>query len=567
MLTMITTEFFEVGRVPKQVRRDLTIGSTTSDIRRLKELRDGVEEHGDSYFDTHGAKRLFRSVAGFSADNVYDPGIITGTRRGGYRDVRDTSDMYRFMCVLEQDNSSLRSSTRLRILVSGFTDRAQLDRDGMPDPETIMHINSITTLRVQNEGGLSARETYKIVDNAMVVLPNRRDRNSEKFSSPSLLTSYADTFDDGHEDVHTEMVVDEDGNRARAVRHNVSSPDKYFGVLARSDFAATNDQRANEGVLENDHWQTRPLGLGTYTSFHLKNNNVDYSILKNKFYEAFVDASSEHSDDVGSGMYMDNAFALKDLLEACNIRESRMVDYISVKPFANLDYDSERWESAHGESMGAYDICHRIPELMLNNLILGCSFTVSNREVGLRSGRVEAEFSFLGDVNDRGRGSYNIVPITGTGDLPSYFVDNFEQKIIDEVFNPLSDYGAEQLSITVYSTLSGLTRVEIGYGGDREEPYTFASFCESRLINSLTRQNDIGFKRLTEGYSSLRGEIRTGSLFRAGRKFDEEWIKDDGPESRGNTASRGKFLGFDSSREESNKRTGLGLGLGGKRRS
>ena len=533
-MKLVSLDYLQVGNAPEQVRRNLSLNNTTSTIRglsgqrntrKLGEMRDGIEMNGKEYFDTNEAKRLFRDIAGFDSE-AYVPTITLGNKSSGYRYLKDGNDIYRFMAVLEQDNGSLRSSTSLRILVSGYTDRSQLDHNRMPDPETIMHINSITTLRVTYGGGLGGYDRYEVIDNNMVILPDVYNKASEKFSAPSTFLEYVESHDDGIEDIGLDLIVDAHGNRAKTIRHNMSSPDSYFKTIARADFIANGDRDSMEGVA-NANYDTAPMGLSSFTQPYLANNNYDRTVRNNTFYEAFSDAAE--NPDVARGIFQENAFTLIDLLDACSIKERNMPDYIFVREFENLDYDANRWNGANEETMAAYDVCHRIPEYMLNNLILGCSFEISNRYSSNRNGRVTAEFSFLGDVNDRGNQSYNIVPLTGSGDIPNHFLETFENNIISDVFEPLSDYGEIPMTMTVYSSLAGLTKIDINIDDGQNEPYVFTSFCEHRLNNNLTRWDDKNFGDTIRNYSAIRGEIKVANMVRNSKSFDSKWADNQQP--------------------------------------
>lgn len=543
MLIPISIEFFGVGKDVKQRRRSLTINSTTSNVRKLTELREGLLETGRDFLTTPGSKRLFRDISSYTARGDV-PEVRLGTRTKGYRSLRDSGDVFRFIAIMEQDNPSLRSSSHLRIIVTGYTDRAEIGRDGLPDPDTMMHINSVTTYRVTSSG-LSGEDKYQVVDNSVVVLPYYKGRSigsrekREFLSTPGMLSEYADQDEEGVVDDHsTNIIIDAEGQNAKTVRHGIITPDKFISTLTRSEFDSVGDKNNTTGGILSGNM----LGQSAYTKFRLQNDRVDNNIRSNTFYESFSD-SVARGEDVSIDLRRDAGFTLSDLMDACDIRERDMERFIYVENnFETVDFDAEDWGGADENTMGAYDICFRIPEIMLLNQIKGCSFTITNHGSRLSSRSVEPEFMFLSDINERGDESYNIVPVSGTGDIPASFLDKFEDEIINEVFDPLSDYGKIPLAITVFSSLGGLTRVEIGYDDRQEEPFIFYSFMESRLNHTINYTGDERFNTLVKDYRELRDEVNAASLLYNGKSNERNTITDDGRARSGLSRSNGGGL-------------------------
>lgn len=577
-MKLLSIDFFEVGNAPVVPRRDLNINTGGSALRRFREIGEGVEQYGEKFLSDPEARRLLRDVSGFTNDGK-DPGLIVGdnTRGAELRTVRDTREIFRYIAVLEDEAGSFRDRSRIRILVSGYTDRAEVDRDGLPDYETRMHINTVTTLRVRDDNnGLSRGERQEIVDNSMILLPDprRRDERSEEVASPGLMLQYSDQYED-NEDLPSEYRnVDAHGLKARSLAHSVSSPDRFLGAMASSTLIGMNERQS---LLGSSFYQDDVLTVASMSKGHLTKNNIETVAMNNKFLAALSDSVNSRDEDGERGALLANnvrkynSFVLDDLLMACDIPQSRAYSYMAVNRFENLDYDAESWFGGDYETMSAYDVCHRIPDIMLTNLIKGSSFIVTNMggygtSLGTHGARVRTEFSFLGDINDRGEESYNIVPITGSGHLDSTLIDNFEQRIIDEVFMPLSNYGEEPLELVVHATLAGLTRVAITTDDVEDAPYIFRSFAEHRLNTCLSDFTTGKFDNAVANFSKLRGELNLATMRRHANK---EWDTDEPTGLLSGTRDKDSFF---NRREEGgllssgkNRERSGGLGLGGNR--
>lgn len=520
MLDLVSIDYFEVGNLPKQIRRNLKINTSGSNIHDLRDVRDGVRDKGRHYFDNPEAKGVFRRMANFDAEG-YDPNIVLGNSDSGTRYLRGGDRIYRFVAVFEQDNPNLRSNSRLQMIVTGYTDRAELDR-GKPTLDTVMHINSLLTLSIRSREGRGGRmvDEYSVVSNGLVILPDRHSRRNEKFSTPVSFADYVDDYGEGHDVEEDSVVVGEDGNTAKVVRHNLSLPDNYFRNLAYADMMGKEDKDSTYGGLNMD------ASRNSFVSSRFKSKGNESSIADNDFVLALKDADLESFENTRR----ENAFTLGDILEITTENERQAMHLIEVYEFENVDYDSERWESGRQVTLDVYDLCHRIPELMMNNLIKGCGFRVSNLHTARHTGRVEPEMQFFSDINHHDEESYNIETLTATGDIPEFFLDRFEDQFLDEVFIPLTRNGEIPVEITVYSTLSGLTRVEIDYDDEGElVGYTFGSFLEGRLATHLTKTRSSSFADTVKQYHNLREEIDTGVIQRNSREFDSS---DDNPNRR-----------------------------------
>lgn len=526
MLDLVSIDFFEVGNLPKQIRRNLKINTSGSNVHDLRDVRDGVRDRGRNYFDGPEAKSVFRRMASFDVEG-YDPNIILGNTDSGTRYLRGGDRIYRYVAVFEQENPNLRSNSRLQMIVCGYTDRAELDR-GKPTLDTVMHINSLLTLRIttrETRGG-RMQEEYSVVSNGLVILPDRHSRKNEKFSTPVSFADYVDDYADGHDVEEDSIVVGEDGNTAKVVRHNLSLPDNYFRTLAYADMMGKEDKEATYGGLNMD------ASRNSFVSSRFKSKGNESSVADNDFVLALKDADLESFED----LRRENAFTLEDIIEVTSSSVREAMSLIEHYPFDVLDYDSERWESARQVTLDVYDLCHRIPELMMNNLIKGCGFRVSNLYSSRSTGRVEPEFQFFQDANAHDEDSYNIETLTANGDVPEFFLDRFEDSFIDEVFIPLTRNGEIPVEITVYSTLSGLTRVEIDYDDEGEIiAFTFGSFLEGRLATHLTKTRSRSFVNTVKEYHNVREEIDTAILQRNAREFEEGFPSSDRSPRRATT--------------------------------
>ena len=531
MLDLVSLDYFEVSDGPEQLRRNITINTSGSSSLELRDIRDGVRDQGHRYFDAPEAKGVFRRLAQFDAEG-YDPGIVLGNDSSGRRYLRGGDSIYRFVAVFEQENPNLRSPTRKQMIISGYTDRAELDGD-VPSMDTVMHINSILSLNIREREGRGGKltEEYSVISNGLMILPDRHQRNAERLSTPVTFADYVDDLGDGNEPDISIGVVGEDGNTSRVVRHNLSLPNNYFRSLALADMKGKEDKQATYGGMSHDSSRT------SFISSRLNSTGNESVVAENDFVRAIKSENIEGYEDIRR----ENAFTLGDLIDMTCETERDGLDLIEVFHFDNSDYDAANWGSGRQVTLDVYDLCHRIPEHMLNNLIRGCAFRCSNLHSSRHTGRVEPEFQFFEDVNDRDEDSYSIESLTASGDIPEFFLDRFEDLFIEDIFIPLTRNGDIPVEVSVWSTLSGMTKVEIDYDDEGEVvDYVFKSFVESRLSTHLVSTKNRRFADSVREYHTLREEIDTGVILRASRDHDAGW-DDDTP--RKETKSIQEILG------------------------
>lgn len=523
MLKLITGEFYETGDVPEQVRGITEINVGGSNANMARDISDGVERLGTDYYKSDNAKRLFRKMTKFSAD-FERPGIVLGTKNiDGTRYMRDATDIYRFSILLEVESHSINERHKIQYILGGYTDRTSREgRIDIPDPDTILHLNNIVKLRVTPKRGIggAGESDYSILSNQMFVVGDTHDRNSEWFLAPSELTQYTDEKMDGGSNFETRRLGG-GGIMTRVLSHKITSPDNYLLSSALADAKSMETKsyiqgREDEGALATSRrrYSTDGEGLSSYVGTQLSRDGIE-SVVSSDSFMVMLSDSISNSDAIDTLRY-DNCIRLDDFLDACGISHRDAHRFIATERVENLHYESERWGGADGGSMAAYDVCHRIPEIMTTNLIKGCSFTISNLN-SRRLGRNSVEFMFNGDTDHRGRGTYNIVPISGLGTLPEGFLREFEERVIDEVFNALTYDGEVLMEMVVYSSLSGLTRIEMIWDDGHKVPYTFLSSAESRLTTNTanggdTRGNGKAARSLINSNTDLRGRLKAGML-------------------------------------------------------
>lgn len=113
---------------------------------------------------------------------------------------------------------------------------------------------------------------------------------------------------------------------------------------------------------------------------------------------------------------------------------------------------------------------------MLNCLFSAVEFTVSNRHG--YDNRVEFILndmaSYVGpDFNDR------------------RVLDLFENRIVEEVFNPISLNGYMDVEIKVSSEVGGMTRIELEIDDGPMVPYVFPSFADAMISPVITRDKNL----------------------------------------------------------------------------
>lgn len=531
MLRLLAADGFSVGNAPEQVRRMVSVGVGGRSDTLLRSVTDGLEQNGESFMESDHAKRLFRNSTRFSND-VQRPKTIIGSRmsKGSHSYLSDYRDIYRLTMFLEKEPISTRSSSVVQYVVSGYTDRVCHRGNRVElDEDMIFHITNVVMLRVDKSSGLGGRSesNYALLSSNSYIVHDTVDRNKEWTLVPSDLTLYTEEYDSSNESFTTQIYGNGCGGGI-AVNHGVTAPDTYLRSAAIGETGAIINRAA---VLGNEAEGARASTSALYTQVDggdlyaysgntLARHSIERGIENDDFYMTLQDSIDPKDTDNIEMMRGECCITLGAMMRACGINARDIDRYVSIEVAENEDYDSERWGGCDYNTMSAYEVCHRIPVIMSDNLMKGVSFAVSN--LGRRSiGRNDVEFRFMDDYDSGGRRTYAIKPISGVGHLDKFFINKFEDTIIDEVFNHLTENGSIRMEMVVHSTLSGLTRVEIRHDDERDyTPYTFTSFLENRLSSNVSEARDRSSSELIRSNSELRTRLRIGINSHNARQWD-----------------------------------------------
>lgn len=537
MLKFIAGDAFGVGKAPSQIRRisSINVGGLSDNLMRT--VTEGIERHGKEYLDSDDAKRMFRASTGFNTE-VQRPEIVLGSSRVGQQNyLRDYLDIYRVTMLLEKETPGTRTSSYLQYVVSGYTDRVSHrgrdNRDVSLDPDTILHITNVVALRVTPRRGLggATENDYAVISSNSYLVGDTIDARKEWTLSPSDITLYTEEVDNDDVSPFSVQSYGDNGIGGVSISQSVTSPDNHIRSAAIGESDAIHNRSYTLGCEEESALASTTAAsrytdvdggaLYSYTGNSLARRNLERSINNDDFYMTLRNSIDPRDVDDISMVRGECCIRIGSLMRACGIREGDIDRYIGIEIPRSDDYDSASWGGATYDENVAYDVCHRIPDLMSNNLMKGVSFIVSN--MGRRTyGRNEVEFRYADDYDASNRRTYAIKPMSGIGHLDKFFLDQFEEKVIDEVFNHLSENGAILLEMVVHSTLSAITRVEVRYEDNRMEPYNFTSFIENRLSSNLSDAASRGGANLISQNSKLRSRLKMGMTLHNKGQWDTD---------------------------------------------
>lgn len=446
-------ELIEVGDLEEQYRRPFEFNTDGDILQKIEGLvRSNAGRLSSDLFISTASDALRLS------SDVEEVGIGGRSGRRAWKENR-----YRFIAHVDLENYNRGDRVATRAIVIGYTDRADLSHNDTVADDLEMYVNSIAIVRDverRDKRGRVYTQT-KLVDSQQALLGDLDfdAGNVEYMMRPFDLFNTVDSHrDTGRSDDSIDFrCLFQYG--VELTDRNTNSSNRYLSRVVQADRqGAMNMETYSNDILD----QSREVEAADI----LRPQRVD----SNLFLKALASRT---------GYGDNNFFEYRDLVPFTDRRNLKDLDAVTyVWPMARnrFSFESEEWHGASPETMAAMQVCHAVPIIMLNCLFSAVEFTVSNRHG--YDNRVEFILndmaSYVGpDFNDR------------------RVLDLFENRIVEEVFNPISLNGYMDVEIKVSSEVGGMTRIELEIDDGPMVPYVFPSFADAMISPVITRDKNL----------------------------------------------------------------------------
>lgn len=398
---------------------------------------------------------------------------------------------FRFFADITVRDFSRHNTTCERMIVVGYTDRAEIGRNDTIDPDTEMVINSVIrlvgNLRKDHRGNVI--ESYRILEDSNILCAHDELATYDDLDDMEISLTPYNIFDaisakdeDGDDwdpdgEIYSSAILSAE---ARSVRRRVNNPTNYLTALVQSDVTAlTLAEEENGDML-----------FTPSRSNHARDICSDPDLRSNDFIRAIANHRDEMYDAKNAFYYEDLViFTDNDLDELDDLTE------VSLMATDDIDLESDRWSSAHPETLAAYAVVHAVPTIAIETLQEDVEFTVDNDNHENRPDfAIIHQQTYVEDSSGE--------PV----DLDDSIIDRFEARVIHEVFNPLTRNGRHLVTLDVSCNIFGITRVEISIDDDNTRPYVFTSFADA-MLSPVVSNSARTLKDFARDYSDIREVI------------------------------------------------------------
>lgn len=464
-MRFLSGKFFEIGDLPEQARNAFgwnVDGGLLNDIGDILDRNDG-----------HINRSSFASVASDAltlrsdSETVYIPGINS---RSDWRDRR-----FYFTVEVEIESPSRYDPSSVIASVEGYTDRTDLSYGDHLDPHMRMYINSVTTIKVEDNG---ARGINKyVIDSSQTLLGDLR-RGSETLIRPSDIFVTLDTINDPLVDTDDlDDVIDSRNTFTLGGQLNQRTNNSSAGFLEsliNADISAADDLLTRDGQYSD----TRDT-IASETA-----GGASCSYRANRFLRAMLESDIAVSSS--------NFFTFRDLADFCNDNVDSIDRACEIQSLTSfIDTESEDLHSGTPDAMAAKEVCHMIPLLMWECRINSVELVADNRRSYDRSADMAIS---------------NLTSMLGVRDHPRALINSFHNRFKSEIFNKISNRGYNTVKIEVESYMGGLTIVKIWFESESMYRYVFTGFADALLAPIVTSRSEVSLD-LAEGYNDIRKTI------------------------------------------------------------
>lgn len=406
---------------------------------------------------------------------------------------------FRFFAHVVEDEACKDAPGR-SYLISGFTDEiGEEDLDGL-DKNTLIFINQIIELRSSIRINRRDRE-YEHFSIARMFVVHRKDHGvrSHHNGRPSdILMFYSlaeanelnlNDEDDG-DDVLAALTTFSRGE-ARAATVSDLSRNSFLNRLISADKSAMADSK----TYRDDDYDPDDEGFGVRRYSSAATQYCDTPRLDRN--NGFVNWMRTRSLSVSSDM----SFEYKHLTELVDINHPTFADLddsTTIVPIEDNDinYYSKELYGKSAKMQAVAVMCQELPAFMSECLLNRITFTLDN-EV-LDNGR--PEFS----IDDYS----GVVDMDGLDEMPEVFIN----RVIDEVYLPVSNDNARYMTLHVSVTFGGMVDIRMEYDNADEEEFKFPAFM-SGLLSNNTCFDRKETNRLTKSYTTISEEFINRTVF------------------------------------------------------
>lgn len=474
---------FQIDDIIKQYRRNHRI-----DSKRHREMTDHIEANLAESNNELRASTLREAVSlGMSLSaEVDDIHIERGWQAPRFR--------FTIELIVEE---ARRSSPGSRMVITGWTDRCEMQRDGRNSnnvyiaEDTEMYVNNVTVIRDflrEDRRGNEYLES-KVFDNYQMILGeyhNARDRSrdNEYVMRPSEIFAMIDRIDDiGDED---DDVTDTRTMFNTGIRANNASNNQrmhYLKTLMNCDVDGRGEHEVY-GARHRDNASRTSRDIAAYDV--AREREVTWR--RNAFFMAILD---RNKDFTGS-----RRFEYRDLVDITEDRRMDTLEEITECTEINdcRASDSARLNGASRELINAFTVCNEIPVIMADSHISAIEFTIDGTTMDSR--RRNAEMVIVPES----------VHYIIDGDFGTDLVDAFENRFIREVFNVITEDGNIPVYIHVSCDIGGMTVIDMEYDGGDMVIRKFATFTNSTAAPVITR-NEKSALTFAKNYLAIRRDV------------------------------------------------------------
>lgn len=454
----------------------------------LEELIEHFEEGGQVNRNTV-ARTIGRSM--YLSDSSYAP------RLGKDKDKLNIR-RFRFFAHIVDDEATHDGPGR-SYLISGFTDPiTEEDLDGL-DKNALIYINQIIELRSTLRINRRNRE-YEHFSISRMFVVHRKDhgKKSHHNGRPAdimLFYSLAEANemnldDDGSDDMMAALTTFSRGN-ARAATVSDLSRNSFLNRLISADKSAMADSK----TYTDDDFDPDDEGFGVRRYATAATQYCDTPRLDRN--NGFVNWMRTRSLSISSDM----TFEYKHLTELVDMRNPTFADLddnTKIVPVegSDLNYYSKELSGKSNKMQSVAVMCQELPAFMSECLLNRITFTIDNDT--LVEGRPEYS------VDDYS----GIVDIDGLDEMPDVFMN----RVIDEIFNQVTNDNQRLMRLHVSVTFGGLVEIDMEYENADEETFRFPAFMSGLLSNNTCFDRG-ETNRLTGAYTRISEEFVNRTVF------------------------------------------------------
>lgn len=455
----------------------------------LEELIEHFEEGGT--VDRSSISRTIGRSMNLS-DKSHSPRLGKRTEKLNVR-------RFRFFAHVVDDEPSDDAPGR-SYLISGFTDEiGEEDLDGL-DKNTLIYINQIIELRSSIRLNRRGRDYthYSISRMFVVHRKDHRVRNHHNGRPSDILVFYSLaeagelnlTDEDDSNDIMAALTTFSRGN-ARAATVSDLSRNSFLNRLIHADKSAMADSK----TYREDDYDPDDEGFGVRRYSAAATQYCDTPRLDRN--NGFVNWMRSRSLTITSDM----SFEYKHLTELVEINSPTfddLDDATTIVPIEDndLNYYSKELYGKSAKMQAVAVMCQELPAFMSECLLNRITFTIDNETL------------------DNGRPEYSVDDYSGVVDMDGLdeMPDVFMNRVIDEVYLPITNDNARYMTLHVSVAFGGMVAIEMEYENADAEDFKFPAFM-SGLLSSNTCFDKKETCRLTKSYTTISEEFINRTVF------------------------------------------------------